>query len=74
MIKINPNPKKKSDYKYQCHILMEDIWGSDRKRRTLAYLWIRNKFGKDIHFSTLEDEYLLKKIWTELWIKSFYKK
>ena len=65
------HPYKTHELKMDCHTLMDEIFGTNAKERKSAYMWLQAKFGKTIHFSTLNDYDLLLKIWEELWKKSF---
>lgn len=68
---INPNVRKSNQLKFECHKLIEQIWGSSNLERTKAYKWLNKEFKRDIHFSTLEDTELLYTIWAKLWALSF---
>src|SRR3990167_5875904 len=68
---IDPNPKKKGHYKRECHKLMSEIWGDSKEGRRSAYTWLFYSFGRDIHFSMLDDETLLKEVWERMWKMSF---
>lgn len=69
-IEINPNPVRMGHYKRECHKLINQIWGSDRKNMAEAYKWINKNFG-DIHFSTCNDEDVLRNVFNEMWKLSF---
>lgn len=71
ILSINPNPKTNAEYKASCHFLMEEMFGADKKGRRRSYMWIKERFKVEIHFSKINDRDLLKKIFDILWVRSF---
>lgn len=53
-------------FKRRCHQLLDQIWGSDKKGRTEAYLWLRSEMGKEIHFADIDDVTTLDAIQAKL--------
>lgn len=53
--------------KAECHRLMEFIWGKHRRGRRDAYMFLRKTFGKDIHFSEINDYQTLFLVRKELY-------
>lgn len=50
------------EFKRECHQLMQEIWGYDKKGTSLAYVWFKQEFGKEIHFSEINDLQILQEI------------
>lgn len=57
---------KAHDYKRDCHRLMEEIWGWDKKGRSIAYSWLKSEMGMEVHFSEINDIQLLRQIHDKL--------
>lgn len=58
--------KQPYEYKRECHQLMEDIWGTEKHNVSKAYMWLRQEFGKEIHFADINDVQELQTIHTRL--------
>lgn len=58
------------ELKRDCHNLMTQIWGTDRDSQSLAYAWLKDQFGKTIHFSEVKDLALVRQIYDRLSVRS----
>lgn len=70
---INPNYNGLKKTKWECHKLMEEVFGKDKVGKRNAYAWMKKKWGKEIHFATIYSHDLLREIHEELWKLSFKK-
>lgn len=52
-------------------MLMDEIWGTGKSSKALSYAWLRREFGKDIHFSAIQNEEELRTIHQRLFLHSF---
>jgi hypothetical protein len=51
---MSPERIRVSKIKFQCHRLMNDIWGSNKRGRALAYNFVHKQIGI-IHFADESD-------------------